>query len=134
MDTTYYKIEEVALKTGLTKRALRYYEDLELINPKRTDASYRLYSEEDIENINRIKDLRERLGFCLKDVKAIMELGNDVKRIFKENLKDNSIIDKSINQIKEQINLLEEKELSLINSKEKFKTALTRLEEFRKIK
>jgi len=134
MDKAYYKIEEVALKTGLTKRALRYYEDLELINPKRTDASYRLYSEEDIENINRIKDLRERLGFCLKDVKVIIELGNDVKRIFKENLKDDSMIDKAISQIKRQITLLEEKEISLINSKEKFKTALKKLEEFRHIK
>lgn len=134
MDTSYYKIEEVAVKTGLTKRALRYYEDLKLIEPKRTDASYRLYTEEDIENINRIKELRESLGFCLKDVKVIMELGNDVKRIFKEDLKDNSMIDKSINQIKEQISLLEEKELSLINSKEKFKTALIKLEEFRRTK
>ena len=134
MDTTYYKIEEVALKTGLTKRALRYYEDLELINPKRTDASYRLYSEEDIENINKIKDLRERLGFCLKDVKVIIELGNDVKRIFEEDLNDDVLINKSINGIKSQIILLEEKELSLINSKEKLKTALKKLEEFRHIK
>ncbi|MBU3191820.1 MerR family transcriptional regulator [Clostridium bowmanii] len=134
MDTTYYKIEEVALKTGLTKRALRYYEDLKLIEPKRTDASYRLYTEEDIKNINRIKDLRESLGFCLKDVKVIMELGNDVKGIFNGDIKDNSVIDKSINQIKEQIALLEEKELSLINSKEKFQIALTKLEGFRHIK
>ena len=88
MDTKYYKIEEVAVKTGLTKRALRYYEDLELIMPKRTDASYRLYSEEDIENINRIKDLRESLGFCLNDVKVILELEKDYKRIFRDNLKD----------------------------------------------
>ncbi|MBU3142878.1 MerR family transcriptional regulator [Clostridium sp. CF012] len=134
MDTTYYKIEEVALKTGLTKRALRYYEDLKLINPKRTDAFYRLYSEEDIENINRIRDLTDGLGFCLKDVKVIMELGNDVKRIFEEELKDDSMIEKSINQIKRQITLLEEKELSLINAKEKFKIALTKLEGFRSIK
>ena len=87
MDEIYYKIEEVAVKTGLTKRALRYYEELELIIPKRTDASYRLYSEEDIENINRIKDLRESLGFCLNDVKVILKLANDVKRILKEDLK-----------------------------------------------
>ncbi|MBU3114123.1 MerR family transcriptional regulator [Clostridium lacusfryxellense] len=131
MDTKYYKIEEVAIKTGLTKRTLRYYEDLEIIIPKRTDASYRLYCEEDIENINRIKDLRERLGFCLKDVKVIIELGNDVKQIFKDDIKDDVMIDKSINQIKKQITLLEEKELSLINSKEKFKVALTKLEELR---
>jgi len=134
MDTVYYKIEEVALKTGLTKRTLRYYEDIELITPKRTECSYRLYSEEDIENINRIKDLRESLGFCLKDVKVIIELGNDVKRIYSQDVKDVSLIDKSIKELENQITLLEEKEISLTNSKEKFKIALKKLEEIRDIK
>ena len=134
MGTVYYKIEEVAIRTGLTKRALRYYEDLELIIPKRTDASYRLYSEEDIENINRIKDLRESLGFSLNDVKVIIELEKDFKRIFKENLKDDLMINKSISLIKGQITLIEEKELSLARSKEKFKIALSKLEEYRRSK
>ena len=134
MDIKYYKIEEVAIKTGLTKRTLRYYEELELIIPKRTDASYRLYCEEDIENINRIKDLRESLGFCLNDVKVIIQLEKDVKRIYKEELKDDFIIDKSINLLKDQIASIEEKELSLERSKEKFKRGLTRLEDFRNSK
>ncbi|HEY8889726.1 MAG TPA: MerR family transcriptional regulator [Clostridium sp.] len=134
MDTKYYKIEEVAIKTGLTKRTLRYYEELELIIPKRTEASYRLYSEEDIEKINRIKDLRECLGFCLNDVKAILDLEKDFKRIFKEDLKDDIMVDNSINLIKKQIASIEEKELSLRRSREKFKIALTKLEEFRRTK
>jgi len=134
MDTKYYKIEEVAIRTGLTKRALRYYEELELIIPKRTDASYRLYCEEDIESINRIKELRESLGFCLNDVKVILELEKDYKRIFKDNLKDDITIDKAINLIKKQIDSIEKKELSLGKSKEKFKIALTKLEEFHQIK
>jgi len=131
MDTKYYKIEEVAIKTGLTKRALRYYEEIELIIPKRTDASYRLYCEEDIENINRIKDLRESLGFCLKDVKVILELEKDFKRIFKEDIKDDIMINKSITLIKKQIASIEQKELSLRRSKEKFKIGLAKLEKFR---
>jgi len=134
MDTKYYKIEEVATKTGLTKRALRYYEELELIIPKRTDASYRLYCEEDIDKINRIKDLRESLGFCLNDVKAILKLEKDFKRIFKENVKDDIFIDKSIKLFKEQISSIENKELSLGRSKEKFKVGLTKLEKFRRAK
>ena len=130
MDTKYYKIEEVALKTGLTKRSLRYYEEIELINPKRTDASYRLYSEEDIENIIRIKDIRESLGFTLKDVKVIIELDKDLKRIYKKDIKDDVIIDKSIKIIKDYITLIEEKEISLESSKEKFQIALTKLESY----
>lgn len=134
MDTIYYKIEEVAVKTGLTKRTLRYYEDLELIMPKRSEASYRLYSENDITNINRIKDLRESIGFCLNDVKVILKLEKDYKRILSENIKDDILINKSINLIKDQITLIEEREFSLEKSKEKFKIALTKLEQFRGIK
>ena len=134
MDTKYYKIEEVAIKTGLTKRTLRYYEELKLIIPKRTDASYRLYCEKDIENINRIRDLRESLGFCLNDVKAILQLEIDFRRIFKENLKDDIFIDKSIKLFKEQIASIEIKELSLGRSKEKFIIGLTKLEKFRETK
>ena len=134
MDTKYYKIDEVATITGLTKRTLRYYEELELIIPKRTDASYRLYSEEDIVNINRIKDLRESLGFCLNDVKVILDLEKDFKRIFKEHIKDDIMINKAMNLIKKQINLIEEKELSLGKSKEKFKIAQVKLEEFHRPK
>lgn len=130
MNTKYYKIDEVACKTGLTKRALRYYEDLELIIPKRTDASYRLYSEEDIENIIRIKGLRESLGFTLKDVKVFMELDNDLKQIYKGDIEDNPSIGKSIKVIKNYITLIEEKEISLERSKEKFQIALTKLEQF----
>ena len=132
MDTKYYKIEEVAIKTCLTKRALRYYEEINLITPKRTDASYRLYCEEDIENIIRIKDLRESLGFCLNDVKVILELEKDFKRIFKEGLKDDIMINKSINLMKKQITSIEEKEISLGKSKEKFKIGLAKLEAFSK--
>lgn len=134
MDTKYYKIEEVALKTGLTKRSLRYYEEIELIAPKRTDASYRLYSEEDIENIIRIKDLRESLGFTLKDVKVIIELDKDLKRIYKDDLEHDPVINKSIKVIKDYITLIEEKEISLEKSKEKFQKALTKLEKFHSLK
>jgi DNA-binding transcriptional MerR regulator len=134
MDIKYYKIEEVAVKTGLTKRALRYYEELELIIPKRTDASYRLYCEEDVESINRIKDLRESLGFCLNDVKIILDLEKDFKRIFKENLHDDIMINKSIMLIKKQITSIEKKELSLGKSKEKFILALAKLEEYSRTK
>ncbi|WP_179090334.1 MerR family transcriptional regulator [Paenibacillus sp. FSL H8-0548] len=43
------KIEEVAKRTGLTKRAIRYYEDIGLISaPERSQGGMRLYSEEDI--------------------------------------------------------------------------------------
>jgi DNA-binding transcriptional MerR regulator len=67
------KIEEVAKRTGLTKRAIRYYEDFGLISaPERTQGGIRLYSEENIEKINKIMLVKEVLGFSLAELQQYM--------------------------------------------------------------
>jgi DNA-binding transcriptional MerR regulator len=67
-------IEQVAARTGLTKRTLRYYEEVGLLLPAdRTQANYRRYSEEDIQRLERIKNLRDLLGFSLADIRALLE-------------------------------------------------------------
>jgi len=68
------KIEEVAKRTGLTKRAIRYYEDIGLISaPERTQGGIRLYSEDNIEKINKILLVKEVLGFSLAELQQYME-------------------------------------------------------------
>jgi MerR family transcriptional regulator, repressor of the yfmOP operon len=128
METKYYRIEEVAVKTGLTKRALRYYEDMELVKPARTEASYRLYTEVDIENIIRIKELRDSLGFSLSDIKAVLDLEGALNSIFKGETKDEGLVDKSIKLINEQIHLIEKKEQTLERVKSKYIDVLYKLE------
>lgn len=67
------KIEEVAKRTGLTKRAIRYYEDIGLISaPERTQGGIRLYAEEDIEKINKILLVKEVLGFSLAEIQEYL--------------------------------------------------------------
>src|SRR6476661_4626578 len=62
----YYRIEQVAARTGLTKRTLRYYEEIGLLPPPtRTEGNYRLYSAADIARLERIKRMRDLLGFSL---------------------------------------------------------------------
>src|SRR5690242_16692103 len=69
-----YTIEQVATSTGLTKRTLRYYEEVGLLPPTgRTEGNYRRYSEEDIERIKRIKELRDLLGFSLADIRQLLQ-------------------------------------------------------------
>lgn len=128
MKSKYYKIEEVSVQTGLTKRALRYYEDIGLIKPMRTDTSYRLYTEEDIETIIKIKDLKESLGFNLNDVKVIVTLQEDLKKIFRGESQDQELIENSLFLIKKQIELIEEKEQSLEKTKIRYKEILSKLE------
>lgn len=70
----YFRIEQVSSRTGLTKRTLRYYEEIGLLDPPtRTDGGYRLYSEADIAHLERIKRLRDLLGFSLKEIREIAE-------------------------------------------------------------
>ena len=55
----YYKITEVARLYGLCTDTLRYYEEQGLLHPHRSEAGYRLYSIDDICNLNVIRALRE---------------------------------------------------------------------------
>lgn len=73
-EQSLYTIEQVATRTGFTKRTLRYYEEVGLLLPTgRTEGNYRRYSEADIERLERIKNLRDLLGFSLADIREIME-------------------------------------------------------------
>ncbi|HEU5439620.1 MAG TPA: MerR family transcriptional regulator [Ktedonobacterales bacterium] len=70
----YLRIEQVAAQTGLTKRTLRYYEEIGLLAPPtRTEGGYRLYSRDDIQHLERIKRLRDLLGFSLAQIREIAQ-------------------------------------------------------------
>ncbi|HSG86099.1 MAG TPA: MerR family transcriptional regulator, partial [Candidatus Limnocylindrales bacterium] len=61
-------IREVAAETGLTARAIRYYEELGLLQPAaRSDGAYRLYDASDLERLNSIRRLRDDTGFSLAE-------------------------------------------------------------------
>lgn len=69
-----FTIEQVAAQTGLTKRTLRYYEEVGLLPPTgRTEGNYRRYTQEDIQRLERIKNLRNLLGFSLADIREILQ-------------------------------------------------------------
>jgi len=68
-----FTIEQVSARTGLTKRTLRYYEEVGLLPPTgRTEGNYRRYNEEDLQRLERIKELRDLLGFSLADIRELL--------------------------------------------------------------
>lgn len=70
----FLQIGEAADRANLTQRTLRYYEEKGLLNPPtRMDGGFRLYSPDDIERIDRIKQLKELLGFSLAEIKEMLE-------------------------------------------------------------
>lgn len=73
-ERSLFTIEQVAARTGLTKRTLRYYEEVGLLTPTdRTGGNYRRYSEEDVQRLERIKKLRDLLGFSLSDIRELLD-------------------------------------------------------------
>ena len=75
----YLQIGEAADRAQLTQRTLRYYEEKGLLNPPtRMDGGFRLYSADDMERIDRIRQMKELLGFSLADIKEMIE-SDDVR-------------------------------------------------------
>jgi DNA-binding transcriptional MerR regulator len=75
----YLQIGEAAERTGLTQRTLRYYEEKGLLKPpSRMEGGFRLYSGDDVERIERIKEMRDLLGFSLAEIKEMIE-ADDVR-------------------------------------------------------
>ena len=70
----YLQIGEAADRAQRTQRTLRYYEEKGLLSPpERMEGGFRLYSPEDMERIERIKQLQELLGFSLAEIKEMLE-------------------------------------------------------------
>jgi MerR family transcriptional regulator, repressor of the yfmOP operon len=66
-------IQEVAAAVGLTTRSIRYYEELGLLAPVRSEGAYRLYDPEDVERLRFIKGLRDDAGFSLAEIGRLLE-------------------------------------------------------------
>lgn len=65
-------IKDVAKISGVSVRTLHYYDEIGVLTPsKRTDAGYRLYSNDDIEKLKTILMYRE-LEFSLSDIRDIV--------------------------------------------------------------
>lgn len=66
-------IGELAERTGLTRRALRLYEQVGLITPQRGPNNYRLYSDADALQARVIHELREG-GLSLEAIGALFAI------------------------------------------------------------
>jgi len=68
------RIQEVAAETGLTTRAIRYYEEMGLLEPAaRSEGDYRLYDPSDLERLRYIRSLRDDAGFSLAQIGQLLE-------------------------------------------------------------
>jgi DNA-binding transcriptional MerR regulator len=73
-DEPCLQIGEVADRTGVTQRTLRFYEERGLLKPPtRMEGGFRLYSEDDVARVEQIKRLQSLLGLTLAEIKDMVE-------------------------------------------------------------
>jgi len=73
-DEPCLQIGEVADRTGVTQRTLRFYEERGLLKPPtRMEGGFRLYSENDVGRVEQIKRLQSLLGLTLAEIKDMVE-------------------------------------------------------------
>ena len=95
-------IGEVAERSGLSAKTIRYYEDIGLIHPRRDANGYRAFLDKDLHKLEFLKRARAH-GFSVEDCRKLLSLYEDearesaqVKAMAKEHLK---AIDEKIEQL-----------------------------------
>ena len=74
-----YSIQQVADMTGLSKQVIRKWEErYEIIQPKRLENGYRIYSEQDINKLLKMKILSEQ-GHSLKNAALLVTESEEVE-------------------------------------------------------
>lgn len=95
-------IGDVARRSGLPAKTIRYYEDIGLIRPQRSENGYRSFRESDLHTLAFLGRARA-LGFTIEDCRTLVALYEDegresaqVKQIAEEHLRQ---IDDKIAQL-----------------------------------
>jgi DNA-binding transcriptional MerR regulator len=136
---TYYTIEQIATRTNLTKRTLRYYEEVGLLPPAdRTEGNYRRYTQSDLARIERIKELRDLLGFSLNDIRQLLEADDErgqLKAAYQQEAETSAKlaqIERADELLHAQLELIEQKIAGLTQMRQALLDRLARYEQVKK--
>ena len=95
-------IGDASEQSGLPVKTVRYYDEIGLVSPARSDSGYRAYSTVDLHRLQFVARARS-LGFSLDDCRHLLSLyddesraSSDVKRIVREKLVE---VDKKIEEL-----------------------------------
>ena len=102
-------IGDVAARSGLPPKTIRYYEDIGLVRPMRAENGYRVFRESDLHKLAFLGRARE-LGFSIEDCRTLLALyedearaSADVKRVAEEHIAE---IEAKIAQLHEMKDVL----------------------------
>jgi MerR family transcriptional regulator/heat shock protein HspR len=79
-----YMISAVAQKYGIHPQTLRLYEREGLLKPSRTDGNTRLYSDDDLKQLEVILSLTRELGVNLAGIEIILNMRQKMEQMQRE--------------------------------------------------
>lgn len=97
-------LNEIINEIGMTKRAVKYYEEKGLLSVNKDSNGYRNYSEQDVETLKKISIYR-KLGIGIKDIQRLLENGDKsiLLRVYQDKLEEKVLQDAEIEALKQFI-------------------------------
>ena len=80
-DRAHYMISAVSQKYNIHPQTLRMYEREGLLRPSRTDGNTRMYSDQDLEQLETILTLTRELGVNLAGVEVILNMRHKMEQM-----------------------------------------------------
>ena len=110
------RIGEIAERSGVTPRTIRYYEELGLLpRGEREQGKHRVYTEEDVERLRELTRLRDLLGLSLDELRSMLiaeDARAEVRRRFHETdsrEEQRELLDRSLPHLETQLSLVRHK-------------------------
>jgi DNA-binding transcriptional MerR regulator len=110
------QIGEVADRTGVTQRTLRFYEERGLLKPPtRMEGGFRLYSEDDVARVTQIRRLQDLLGLTLAEIKDMVE-AEEVKEELRATYRPDRPLDERIERVTKRVEVTS-RQVQIVNTK-----------------
>jgi DNA-binding transcriptional MerR regulator len=127
------RIGEIAERSGVTPRTIRYYEELGLLpRTEREHGKHRSYTESDVERLREVTRLRDLLGLSLDELRSMITAEDaraEVRRRFQETdsreerleLLDRALphIDTQLRLVRRRLDELQELEADLVERRKR---------------
>src|SRR5579872_1612674 len=105
----FFSISAVAKMFSVHQQTVRLYEKQGLISPKRSSGNTRLFSEEDIDQLEEVIYLTHEMGINLAGVEMILRLKKQIKKMQDE-------MNKLFDSTQEELDIESEKSKAIVQS------------------
>ena len=97
-------LNDIIKEVGMTKRAVKYYEEKGLLSVYKDSNGYRNYTQQDVEILKKISIYR-KLGISIKDIQKLLESDdkNILLRIYQEKLQEKLLQESELEALRQFI-------------------------------